>query len=47
MILHKLNDMTHMIQTQRSEMQMLKEEMKHMHREDLTIFRSLLEESNR
>ena len=47
MILNKLNDMTHMIQTQRSEMQMLKEEMKHMHREDLTVFRSLLEESNR
>ena len=47
MILTKLNDMTHMIQTQRSEMQVLKEEMRYLHREDLDKFRSLLEESNR
>ena len=47
MILTKLNDMTHMIQTQRSEMQVLKEEMRYLHREDLDKFRSLLDESNR
>ena len=46
-ILNKLNDMTHMIQTQRSEIAMLKQEMKHMHKEDLNLFRSMLEESNR